>query len=77
MWIMECNFLPGMQLKTIAIGAIKYEIILHISHTGVSCYNYNFFVKCDFKKSLYILRNRAHKLKPVVFCDDSISTLYF
>lgn len=64
---MEYYFLPGMQLKTSAIGVIRYKIILHISHTGMSCYNYDFVVKFDFKKSLYMLRNGVHKLQPVLF----------
>lgn len=64
---MEYYFMPGVQLKTSAIGAMRYEIILHNSHMGVSYCNYDFVVKCDLEKSLYMLRNRIYKLQPVLF----------
>lgn len=54
-------------VKTSAIGAMRYEIILHNSHAGASYYNYGFVVKCDLEKSLYMLRNRVHKLQPGFF----------
>lgn len=63
------SFLAWHAVKDKCHWCNKVRNNTHISHTGVSCYNYNFFIKCDFKKSLYLLRNRVHKLQLVVFGD--------